>query len=136
MDAQKALSISLLILTLIYSRISYTVTCPREFANVTYGEKTVTHKPTEEEFAELRRLRDKAITEMVEKTCDRLGWDKGAVFAHASHAGECYCACPDGPCQHTWDGPEFTDTDGCFVSSATCSRCGAIAMYHDMRVMP
>lgn len=91
------------------------------------------HKPTEEEFAELRRIRDNALKEVVAKTCEKMGWDPGEVHVHASHAGECYCACPEGPCQHTWDGPEWTDDNS---SSATCSRCGAIAMYHDMRVGP
>lgn len=47
----------------------------------------------------------------------------------------CYCACPDGPCEHTWDGPEWQSQDGC-QSSATCSRCGATALHHDLRVMP
>jgi len=47
----------------------------------------------------------------------------------------CYCNCPEGPCEHKWDGPEWVSADGCAASS-TCSRCGITAMSHDMRVLP
>ena len=38
-------------------------------------------------------------------------------------------------CDHVWDGPAYESADGC-VSSATCSRCGDVAIYHDMRTGP
>jgi hypothetical protein len=38
-------------------------------------------------------------------------------------------------CDHVWDGEPYESEDGC-ISSATCSRCGAVAMYHDMRFGP
>ena len=50
--------------------------------------------------------------------------------------GTCYCACgAGGPCEHSWDGPDYESEDGCMVS-VTCSRCGSVAAYHDMRVGP
>ncbi len=40
-------------------------------------------------------------------------------------------------CEHLWDGPAVeTDVMGCRGDSATCSKCGAVAMYHDMAVGP
>ena len=38
-------------------------------------------------------------------------------------------------CGHVWDGPAYESQDGC-LSSATCSRCGEVAIYHDMRFGP
>jgi hypothetical protein len=91
-------------------------------------------RPTDEEFEELKRRRDEAIREMVEDVCKDLGWDPKEVQTSSCHS-ICYCACPDGPCQHIWDGPEYIGDEGCLFSS-TCSRCGAVAAYHDMRVGP
>lgn len=96
-------------------------------------------RPTEAEFAELKRKRDEAMQSVVEAILKEHGVDTTTATVHFSHSQGCYCACPDGPCQHEWDGPEWTDDDGeggGFSSSATCSRCGAIAMYHDMRCAP
>lgn len=95
-------------------------------------------RPTDEEFAELARKRDAAVEAMVEAVCKKHGWDRGSAIVHHSHSHGCYCACPDGPCQHIWDGPEVTsdEEDQGFWSSASCSRCGAVAMFHDMRCGP
>jgi hypothetical protein len=38
-------------------------------------------------------------------------------------------------CDHDWTGPEHRSEDGS-ISSATCARCGVVAIYHDMRVGP
>jgi hypothetical protein len=38
-------------------------------------------------------------------------------------------------CEHKWDGPTYTSTDGC-TSSATCSKCCELAISHDMRCGP
>ena len=92
-------------------------------------------RPTEAEFAELARKRDEAVDAIVKEVCERMGQDPAGASYHVSHSGECYCACPDGPCQHVWDGAIFQDEDGLFAS-VTCSRCGALSMYHDMRVGP
>ena len=90
-------------------------------------------RPTEAEFDELKRKRDEEIERVLQETCERQGWDRSKIHAHVSGAGACYCACPDGPCQHIWDGPDHVED--CLVST-TCSRCGMLAMSHDMRCMP
>jgi hypothetical protein len=100
-------------------------------------------RPTDAEFAELARKRDEAVEASVRALCDKHGWDFSKVGFHASHAHGCYCACPDGPCQHLWDGPvkaigleDGEDERDARCHSVTCSRCGADAMSHDMRCMP
>lgn len=91
---------------------------------------------TDAEFDELKRKRDESVAQSVAHLCEEMGWNpKEAHVLHVSGAGKCYCACPDGPYQHIWDGPmqEFDDGNGV---SATCSRCGALAFSHDMRFAP
>lgn len=46
----------------------------------------------------------------------------------------CACACPDGPCDHRWDGA-WIDVDE-QESTATCSRCGMSALSHGLWVAP
>jgi len=92
-------------------------------------------RPTDAEFEELKRKRDASIAASIAKICAEQGWDPAATRVHASHSGECFCACPDGPCQHIWDGPAHVSDDEC-LHSTTCSRCGAVAAYHDMRCAP
>jgi hypothetical protein len=89
-------------------------------------------RPTDAEFDELKRIRDEAIRKQVLKICEREGWDPAQTSFHASHMDGCYCACPNGPCQHIWNGPDYISEDQCMVS-VTCSRCSAVAAYHDMR---
>lgn len=97
-------------------------------------------RPTDAEFDELKRKRDEAIAAAAESMRAEYWPDAapGSLHVHASHAGECYCSCPDGPCQHIWDGPEYTEEPegGGFMSSVTCSRCGTPAIFHDMRCGP
>lgn len=90
-------------------------------------------RPTDAEFEELKRKRDAAISEVVRTVCQQHGWDPEKASYHASNTDGCYCACPDGPCQHVWDGPEYRDDT---MMSGTYSRCGAIHAFHDMRTMP
>ena len=87
------------------------------------------------DFAELKRKRDEALREIVRAAAIKMGVDPDKVTFHASGTSGCYCACPDGPCQHVWDGETFEDEDGCMVS-ATCSLCGEVAAHHDIRVAP
>ena len=95
-------------------------------------------RPTEAEFDELKRRRDESIAAAAVAIYAEHGWDPREACLHVSGTGGCYCACPDGPCQHVWDGPEYTEEPegGGFMSSVTCSRCGAPAIYHGMRCMP
>lgn len=46
----------------------------------------------------------------------------------------CKCNCPDS-CEHVWDGPgvEFDEGRG---GSVSCSRCGMLAIDHDIWAMP
>lgn len=90
-------------------------------------------RPTDAEFDELKRKRDEVVEAVIVATCAEQGWDRGKVHTHVSHSNECYCACPEGPCQHIWDGPDFEDDN---TVSVTCSRCGAPAIFHDMRCAP
>lgn len=95
--------------------------------------RTKMPRPSDAEFDELKRKRDEATSAAVLAICAEEGWDPAMVSVHSSHAGNCYCACPDGPCQHVWDGKPYEE-DCCW--SATCSRCGTLALSHDMRVGP
>lgn len=90
-------------------------------------------RPTEAEFEALKQRRNAAVSALVDAFCEKQGWDRRKSTWHVSHSSDCYCACPGGPCQHTWDGPEWSDDTEGFSSSATCSRCGAVQMFHDMR---
>lgn len=47
---------------------------------------------------------------------------------------KCRCQCPDGPCEHKWDGPTVKWGDNCYTS--TCSRCQMPAVEHSMWVAP
>ncbi len=49
---------------------------------------------------------------------------------------KCRCQCPDGPCEHKFDGPgETIEFDGGAGGwTATCSHCGMEAMHHDLWV--
>jgi hypothetical protein len=58
-----------------------------------------------------------------------------SVHVCGPQSAKCSCECPDGPCEHVWDGELYTSSDG-LGESATCSRCGMVAMHHDMWVMP
>lgn len=90
---------------------------------------------TDAEFDVLKRKRDAEIATVVEEMGKKLGWKPGdpLLHVHVSGAGECYCACPNGPCQHKWDGPDYVEGG---MVSVTCSRCNTPAIYHDMRCAP
>lgn len=77
-------------------------------------------------FEALRNKRNQAIEALAEKY---------GIHHVIFNPNACYCACPDGPCEHKWNGPDYISQDQT-LTSVTCSRCGAIAAYHDMRVGP
>lgn len=59
------------------------------------------------------------------------------VFACGPGNKKCKCECPDGPCEHKWDGwIEFEEDNGCAGATAVCSRCGMDAMTHSLWVGP
>lgn len=66
-----------------------------------------------------------------------------SVFVCGPSSGKCQCKCPDGPCEHKWDGTHIDipcyDAKGIPYmggGSVTCSRCGMAAIDHDIWVMP
>lgn len=92
------------------------------------------HRPTDAEFDDLKRARDEALEKLIDAFAAEHGMAREDVRAHWSPNNTiCYCACPEGPCQHIWDGPDVEDTH--FITS-TCSRCGEWAMNHDLRHAP
>lgn len=59
--------------------------------------------------------------------------DPVTVFVCGPSSRTCRCRCPEGPCEHVWDGPTETFDR---VTSGTCSRCGRMQSQHDLWVMP
>ena len=53
---------------------------------------------------------------------------------YGSSSPKCRCKCPDGECEHVWDGEwvEEKFEGGGGTSSVTCSRCGMRRIDHDM----
>jgi hypothetical protein len=90
-------------------------------------------RPTEAEFDELKRTRDAAYEAWFAEMCAEKGWNPADVLVHRSHGSGCYCNCPDGPCQHEWNGEPHQE-GGMWTS--TCSRCGEWSINHDMRCGP
>ena len=87
------------------------------------------------DFEALRARLNAEMQKLIEDTAKERGWPVGEVWS-SFDPDACYCACAtDGPCEHSWDGPEYVAEDGC-MSSVTCSRCGSVAAYHDMKVGP
>lgn len=87
------------------------------------------------DFADLRRKRDEAINKMIDTICAERGWARSGVRAHMSPTG-CYCACPDGPCEHQFDGwREITCDDDVTVCGGeqVCRLCGMGAMSHGLK---
>lgn len=83
------------------------------------------------DFDALRAERNARHDDFV-KEMNADGW----TLAYPYDYNACYCACgTGGPCEHVWDGPDFTSEDGCLVS-ATCGRCGMTAYSHSLRNGP
>lgn len=85
------------------------------------------------DFDALRFARNAEHAAFVEKMKAE-GWNVAGCCMN-NDPDACYCACPDGPCEHTWDGEPWESQDGC-AWSTTCSRCGITSMSHSMRVGP
>lgn len=86
------------------------------------------------DFDMLKPSRDAALRRIHAEVCEERGWDPVTPFITACHANGCYCACPDGPCEHTWhDWREFDDGRG---GERVCRTCGMGNMAHDMRCAP
>jgi hypothetical protein len=61
-----------------------------------------------------------------------------SLFLCGPSTAKCVCKCPDGPCDHVWDGEgvEGEEPGGGYFSSVTCSRCGITSMSHSQWVGP
>jgi len=86
------------------------------------------------DFAALRARRDEALRALVGDVARKWGCDPCDVRMHISPHG-CYCACPDGPCEHEFAGwrafdPEFDDGSG---GERVCRLCGMGALTHTLR---
>lgn len=85
------------------------------------------------DFEKLRRERDEAVQKFLQETADEFGCRVDELRT-TYRPDKCYCACASGgPCEHDWNG-EGMDVEGGWT--ATCSRCGATAISHDMRNLP
>lgn len=87
------------------------------------------------DFEKLRAERDAAIEAIAREMHVRFGGDPDTPPTfHACGYGGCYCACPDGPCEHTFSGwREFEDGLG---GEQVCELCGLGAMSHSLRTWP
>lgn len=89
------------------------------------------------DFEALRKARNESIQKAVREMCAKHGWDESAAHVHGFDTEACYCNCPDGPCEHDFQGwREFECEDGGGGGEQVCSRCGQGAMSHSMRTMP
>jgi len=86
------------------------------------------------DFDRLKEERNRQLAAEVSRVCAEHGWDMDKVNFHASGAHGCYCACPDGPCQHEFS--EWRDFDDGHGGEMACKHCGLGSMSHDMRFMP
>jgi hypothetical protein len=94
-------------------------------------------KLTDEEFAELARQRDEALAKTLEELRQKY-WPNAKTedlhFHVSPPQNQCYCDCPDGPCQHEFSGwRPFEDGRG---GEQFCQRCGLGSMAHDIRFAP
>jgi len=90
----------------------------------------------EPDFAALRAERDAGIRALAGAMYEKLGGDPAdaPVFHCRDFGSPCYCACPEGPCEHDWTGwRDFDDDSG---GEQVCSRCSEGAMTHSIRTGP
>lgn len=99
--------------------------------------------PTPEEIAADEAETEKRMAEIAE-SLNRGIIPDGVTVCGPGTFGKCKCNCPDGPCEHVWDGPIVRDEDPdaqeiegedyvpSSVMSATCSVCGKWQINHDM----
>lgn len=90
---------------------------------------------TEADFDELKRQSREKMEAFLDRLCEDQGWDRSEMkVSSCTHTAICYCACPDGPCQHEFEG--WRESEDGLVGEQVCSRCGMGAMGHAMRVGP
>jgi hypothetical protein len=89
------------------------------------------------DFDALRKTRDENIERIAKELWVELGGNPNEAphFHSCEHKAACYCACPDGPCEHQWHGerPILGEDEQPCGFEAFCERCGQGAMSHSMR---
>lgn len=101
----------------------------------------MSRKLTEAEFDALKAERAREIERVIRAVYERNGWPVSKLHAHVSYGGgtdDCYCACPDGPCQHEFDGWRdiLDDNEQPCGGEQFCRRCGMGSMVHSLRTAP
>ncbi len=86
------------------------------------------------DFAAVRAKSDAALREAVDSVAREWGVSPDTMQVHVSGRGRCYCACPDGPCEHEFAGWRAFD-DG-LGGEQVCAKCGMGAMSHSLRTGP
>ena len=83
------------------------------------------------DFEALRKKRNEAVMAEIQKFAEMQGVDLSEVKT-TFNPNACYCACPEGPCEHRWKGwRKFDfDTSG---GEAVCTLCGEGAVSHSLR---
>ena len=85
------------------------------------------------DFEKLRAERNASHHRIVKEMAVARDWDPSRVQS-SFKPNACYCACPDGPCEHDWQGWRvFEDGRG---GETVCKRCGMGAMSHSLRTAP
>ncbi len=85
---------------------------------------------TDTDFEMLRANRNLAVQAIIEDFAKSFGGDPAKVQS-SFNPNACYCACPDGPCEHNFQGwRDFEDGSG---GETVCKRCGTGAMSHSLR---
>lgn len=92
------------------------------------------------DFERLRAERDAALERVAKEMWAEMGGDpeQAPAFHSRSYRAPCYCACPDGPCEHRFAGwRDILDyEDEPCGSEQFCQRCGEGAMSHGIRTCP
>lgn len=88
------------------------------------------------DFEALRAKRNAAAYEMIKEVAVSLGCGSDKVVS-TFNPDSCYCNCPEGPCEHNWQGsrPLYNSQGRECGFESFCSRCNMGAMSHDMRFM-
>lgn len=80
------------------------------------------------DFEELRRKRRDVYEKCIQDICTKWGLGIEALRSQVLSNESCYCGCPEGPCEHLFQGwREFSDGNG---GEQFCERCGLGAMAH------
>ena len=90
---------------------------------------------TRPDFAALRAASDEARNKIAAKIAAKYG---AAALVLFSGGSGCYCACPDGPCVHEFEGNRdiLDENDDVVGGEAVCRLCGCGAMSHSLRCGP